>query len=60
MLIVKDRNGKAIHVGDNVIWHDFEMNTTSTYEVYEVREDMVKLANQYGECEALPEECEVV
>ena len=62
-LPVLDRKGKPIHKGDIVKWYDPcpEGDKVSRYEVYEEpTEDMVRLWSKYGECEALPEECEVV
>lgn len=56
-----DENGKEIHKGDIVIWTDPETGMKVKYDVYEEpTSEMVKLANQYGECEAFPEECLVV
>ena len=60
--MAKDINGVEIHVGDTVIWQDPDPQGVgiASYEVYEVREDMVRLANKHSECEALPQECAVV
>ena len=59
--IAYDENGKEIHKGDTVIWTDPETGNEAEYEVYEEpSSEMVKLSNQYGECEAFPEECVVV
>lgn len=57
-----DVNGKEIHVGDTVIWKDPDPRGVgiASYEVDEVRTDMVRMSNRYGECEAPPEECAVV
>ena len=56
-----DRRGKEIHEGDIVVWYDPETNNKEKYEVYgQPTEDMVKLWSEYGECEALPEECLVI
>lgn len=53
-----DKNGREIHKGDSVIWVDPETGNKTEYEVYEEpTEEMVKLANDYGECEAFPCEC---
>ena len=59
--IAYDRNGHEIHKGDTVIWTDPELGYDAEYEVYEEpTEEMVKMANDYGECEAFPHECMVV
>lgn len=59
--IVRDCNGKVIREGDLVVWRDPETGTETLYEVYdEPTEDMVRLWNKQGECEALPSECHVV
>lgn len=56
-----DTNGNVIGKGDIVLWTDSETFATTAYEVYEEpTEDMVKLWNDFGECEALPSECIVV
>ncbi len=58
---VLDREGNPICKGDIVDWYDPETEDIRRYEVYEEpTEDMVKLWSAYGECEALPCECEVV
>lgn len=56
---VRDLYGKIIHKGDRVIWIDPETGQNSeAFEVYEEpTSEMVKLWNEYSECEALPEEC---
>ena len=56
-----DCNGIEIKKGNKVIWCDPEKISSGIYEVYEKpREDMVKLWNNYSECEALPNECVVI
>ena len=56
-----DANGYVIKKGDKVIWTDPETGNKVKYEVYEEpTAEMVKLANEYGECEALPWECRVI
>ena len=58
---VVDANGYVIKKGDKVIWTDPETGNKVKYEVYEEpTAEMVKLANEYGECEALPWECRVI
>lgn len=57
---VLDKNGNEIHNGCLVHWTDPETKEVTDYAVYEEpTEEMVKLSNSYGECEALPSECEV-
>lgn len=56
-----DRYGREIHKGDTVVWTDPETKAPTIYDVYEEpTEEMVKLSNDFGECEALPEECSVL
>lgn len=57
-----DKNGVEIHTGDKVIWTDPDDGHQAEYEVYDKypTQDMVKLWSEYGECEALPQECEVI
>lgn len=56
-----DMYGSEIEKGDKVVWIDPETKTRTVYEVYEEPSDeMVKLWNKYGECEALPSECYIV
>lgn len=55
------RNGQEIHKGSVVMWMDPETGRKIKYGVYEEpTSEMVKLANDYGECEAFPHECIVV
>lgn len=59
--VVYDMNGKEIHNGDNVIWIDPSTEECHKYRVYEEpTSSMVKLASEYGECEAYPEDCIVI
>ena len=62
--IAIDKNGNVIHKGDKVLWTDPEFGRRRNpieYEVYEEpSSEMVKLSNEYGECEAFPHECEVL
>lgn len=57
-----DKNGNEIHTGDRVIWVDPEDGRRVEYQVYDENptSDMVKLANEHGECEAYPEDCIVI
>ena len=55
-----DRNGNEIKKGDKVLWHDPEGLTSAEYEVFDTHEEIVYLSNSYGECEALPQECEII
>ncbi|MBO4544140.1 MAG: hypothetical protein J5725_13300 [Bacteroidales bacterium] len=55
-----DINGKVINVGNKVIWHDpAEESEDQEYEVYEIRDDVICLSSEFGECEALAKECEI-
>ena len=57
---VIDANGYVIKKGDKVIWTDPETGNKAEYEVYEEpTEEMVKLWNEHGECEAYPWECRI-
>lgn len=54
-------NGRVIHVSDRVLWRDPETGSSTEYEVCHVHSaELVKLSNDYGECEALPGECTIV
>lgn len=55
-----DKNGCPIRLGCKVIWNDPETGNRAEYEVYDTTEEIVKLWADYGECEALPQECEVI
>lgn len=56
-----DTLGAAIREGDRVLWTDPEMGDAQEYEVWDAsREDMVRLSSEWGECEALPQECTIV
>lgn len=58
---ILDCNSIEIKKGSKVIWYDPETNSREIFEVYEKpTEDLVKLWNQYSECEALPKECIVI
>ena len=58
---VVDANGYIIKKGNIVVWTDPETGNKTEYEVYEEpTAEMVKLANEYGECEAFPWECRVI
>lgn len=60
--VAYDKNGNEIHTGDRVIWVDPEDGRRVEYQVYDENptSDMVKLANEHGECEAYPEDCIVI
>lgn len=56
-----DINGVKIDEGDTVVWTDPETGSKQEYTVFGTpNNDMVKLYCNCGECEALPEECEVI
>ena len=58
---VIDANGYTIKKGDKVTWTDPETGNKAEYEVYEEpTEEMVKLWNEHGECEAYPWECRIM
>ena len=59
--VAYDKNGNEIHKDDIVICIDPETGRKTKYQVYEEpTEDMVKLWNKHGECEAYPQECVLV
>lgn len=62
--IAIDKKGNIIHKGDKVRWTDPEFGKRRKpieYQVYEEpSSEMVKMANDYGECEGFPWECEVI
>ena len=54
-------DGRVMHVGDRVLWRDPETGESTEYVVYDVHSaDLVRLSNDYSECEALPGECTIV
>lgn len=56
-----DKNGNEITNGDIVLWTDPETNEKTEFFVYDIHnEELVKLYNDYSECEALPSECEII
>jgi hypothetical protein len=58
---VIDANGYVIKKGDKVTWTNPETGNKAEYEVYEEpTEEMVKLCNEHGECEAHPWECRIM
>ena len=58
---VIDKEGNVLSKGSKVIWIDPETGDSAEYEVYdEPSEDIVKLSNAHGDCEALPEECVII
>ena len=58
---VSDKEGNVLSKGSKVIWTDPETGESAEYEVYdEPSEDIVKLSNEHGDCEALPEECVII
>ena len=58
---VIDANGYIIKKGDKVTWANPETGNKAEYEVYEEpTEEMVKLRNEHGECEAHPWECRII
>lgn len=62
-VIATDRNGNEIEVGSRVVWFDPDESARDTervWEVYEVNEEMICIADEFGEAEVLPEELEVV
>ena len=61
--MVKDRKGKTIKVGDKVKWYDPEVSArdlSRVWEVWDVDEEMVCIADDYSEAEVLPSEVVVV
>lgn len=61
---VKDRKGKVLKSGQNVIWHDPEKKARNLKNIYVVdeiiSEEMVYISNKYSFAEVLPEELEIV
>ena len=54
---------QTIKVGDQVIWHDPDeeaRDLTRIYNVYRVSDDIVFIADEWGEAEVPPSELEVV
>lgn len=61
-MIVQDRVGTPLEVGDNVLWFDpdltaWELNKDRVYNVDEVvNEEMVRISDEFSEAEVLPHE----
>lgn len=59
---MKDRNGNEIKVGDYVKWYDPEESAkdlSRTYLVWDIRDEMVLITDEYSEVEVFPCELEV-
>lgn len=57
----RDVFGYIIKKGDLVWWRDPETGKRSKYEVYDdPTEEMVRLWNKHGECEAYARECRII
>ena len=59
----KDINGKEIKVGQHCIWHDPEVeyqDLSRVWEIYGITEEIIFIADENGEAEALPNEIEIV
>lgn len=56
-----DRDGRIIHHGDSIMWHDSEWDENYILKVYEVAPEMVKAKASWGsEFELFPNEVVVV
>lgn len=56
-----DRDGRIIHYGDSIMWHDNEWDENYVAKVYEVAPEMVKAKASWGsEFELFPDEVVVV
>ena len=61
--MVKDRKGKTIKVGNKVKWYDPDVSArdlSRIWEVWDVDDEMVCIADDYSEAEVLPSEVVVV
>ena len=59
---MKDRNGNEIKVGDYVKWYDPEESArdlSRTYLVWDIRDEMVLITDEYSEVEVFPSELEI-
>ena len=60
---VKYRNGNVIAKGDKVVWYDPQTEYRDLQRVWVVdtiREDMVCISDEFGECECLPNEVAIL
>ena len=60
---MKDRNGDEIKVGDYVKWYDTEdsaRDLSRTYLVWNIRDEIVLITDEYSEAEVFPCELELV
>lgn len=57
---MKDRNGYEIKMGDYVKWYDPEESArdlSRTYLIWDIRDEMVLITDEYSEAEVFP--CEL-
>lgn len=62
-IVQTDRNGKEINVGDSVRWYDPDTDArdlSRVYGVYEVRGEIVCIADEFSEVEVYPFELELI
>lgn len=62
-IVVTDRNGKEINVGDSVRWYDPDESArdlSRVYEVWDVRGEIVMIGDSFSEAEVFPHELEVI
>lgn len=60
---MKDRNGNEIEIGDYVKWYDPEESARDldrTYLVWDIRDEIVLITDEYSEVEVFPYELEKV
>ena len=58
-----DKNGKAIKVGEKVVWHDpleSARDLSRVWEVFAINGEVVSIADEYSEAEVSPSEIEIV
>lgn len=62
-IIMKDCNGKEIHINDTVIWFDPDLqfrDVTRFYNVDKINGDIVTISDRYSEIEVFSNEIEII
>ena len=58
-MVVRDRLGKELNVGDKVIWVDPDpegRDLSRTWEIYDLTDEIAYISDEYGEAEVPPAE----
>lgn len=58
-----DMCGRLVRIGDKAVWYDPDRSARDTeriWEVYDIRGEIVYLADDYGEAEVYPHEIRII